>query len=104
MEKKINFSQWEAMGKYNYVTKWLRPFCKYTLEEKANGSYYRRQYLGWPIYLILFIPAHILQFFYCAWDGGIKYFEFQGRYINGDMISPKNEAGEIAKNILENKA
>ena len=84
--KKISMKDWEYIGKYNPAAKWLRPLCSYTLTETIIG--FRRDCkIGWPMYLILFLPAHLIQLFYCLWDGGLKEFSIQGRHIGHDNIT-----------------
>lgn len=86
MTKKITRKDWEYIGKYNPAAKWLRPFCSYTLTELDKGGYRRECRIGWPVYLLIFIPAHVLQALYCMWDGGLKEFEVAERYLGYDDI------------------
>jgi hypothetical protein len=84
--KKISMKDWEYIGKYNPAAKWLRPLCSYTLTETIIG--FRRDCkIGWPMYLILFLPAHLIQLLYCLWDGGLKEFSIQGRHLGHDNIT-----------------
>lgn len=85
MKKHITRKEWEYIGKYNPAAKWLRPFCSYTLEE-IEGGYLRRCKISWPVYLLIFIPFHIIQALYCMWDGGLKEFEIEGRNLGHDGI------------------
>lgn len=85
MKKNVGRKNWEYIGIYNPAAKWLRPFCTYTLTEIERG--YRREcYINLFIYLILFIPFHLLEALYCMWDGGLKEFTIEGRYIGGDDL------------------
>jgi hypothetical protein len=36
------------------------------------------------MYLVLFIPVHLLQAFVCMWDGGLREFSFEGRHLGYD--------------------
>lgn len=84
--KKISLKDWEYIGKYNPAAKWVRPFCSYTLTETDKG--FRRDCkLSWLVYLLLFLPVHLLQAFACMWDGGLKEFEVQTRHIGHDNIT-----------------
>ena len=85
MTKKISLNDWNTIGKYNPAAKWLRPLCTYTLT-KAGNSFRRDCYIGWPMYLILFLPVHLLQLFINIWDGGLKEFEIEDRHIGYDYI------------------
>ena len=85
MKKRISQKDWEYIGKYNPAAKWLRPLCSYSLVEIENG--FRRECkINLIVYLLLFIPAHLLQALYCMWDGGLKEFEFAGRRLGYDDI------------------
>jgi hypothetical protein len=86
MTKRISLNDWTYIGKYNPAAKWLRPLCSYTLT-KINNGFRRECKMGWVIYLLMFLPVHLLQMFYCMWDGGLREFEFQGRYIGSDDIT-----------------
>lgn len=103
MKKRITRKEWEYIGKYNPAAKWLRPLCSYSLVEVENG--FRRDCkISWPMYLILFIPVHLLQALFCMWDGGLKEFEIMMRHLGHDYLSkfqydadnnPYNKAKEI---------
>ena len=38
-------------------------------------------------YILIFIPANIIDFIYLLWDGGIKHFEIMPRTIRTDIIT-----------------
>ena len=85
MKKRITRKEWEYIGKYNPAAKWLRPICSYSLVEEEDG--FRRDCkISWPVYLILFIPVHLLQALLCMWDGGLKEFEIAGRHLGHDYF------------------
>ena len=87
MKKRISRKEWEYIGKYNPAAKWVRPLCSYSLV-KVNEDCFRRECrIGWIMYFILFLPVHLIQLFYNLWDGGLKEFEFQGRFIHSDNIT-----------------
>ena len=102
-KKKITLADWTEIGKYNPAAKWLRPFCSYTLTKEPDGRFKREQRVGWPVYLIIFIPVHILQLLFCLWDGGIKEFEISERYIGGDWLTPGSGSFEKAEKIWNSK-
>lgn len=84
--KKINEEQWRMLGKYNYAAKWCRDLCTYTLTKETDTKYRRDQFIGWPVYAILFIPVCIITILHCLWDGGLKEFELPPRYLGGDYL------------------
>ena len=58
----------------------LTCFFKYDKRTSHNGGV-AIAIMHWWAYLLLFIPVHILKFFYCLWDGGLKSFEIEKRQI-----------------------
>jgi hypothetical protein len=96
MTKKISLNDWTTIGAYNHAAKWLRPLCSYTLT-KTGDNFRRDCNIGWPLYLILFLPVHLLQLFVNIWDGGLKEFEIQGRHLGHDYITEHgNNCGRYA--------
>jgi hypothetical protein len=100
MKKHITRKEWEYIGKYNPAAKWLRPFCSYTLEE-IEGGYRRQCKIPWLLYLLLFIPFHIVQALYCMWDGGLKEFEVECRHLDCDDIHEIWDNYPKAKEVWE---
>ena len=102
MEKKrITRKEWEYIGKYNPAAKWLRPLCSYSLEKSFNGCFCRECKISWPVYLVIFIPVHILQLLYCLWDGGLKEFEIESRSLGYKVFHSYDSAYTQAKEIWE---
>lgn len=88
--KKISLNEWNSIGIYNPAAKWIRPFCSYSLVKTDNG--FRRDCrISWPLYLLLFIPVHLIQALYCMWDGGLKELELASRYIGSDYYTEHGE-------------
>ena len=101
MKKRISQKEWEYIGKYNYAAKWLRPICSYSLI-KEGERFKREQRIPLWLYLIIFIPGHLLQALYCVWDGGLKEFEIAERYLGGDYLGWVGDpTWEKAKEIWE---
>ena len=86
MKKRISQKEWEYIGKYNPASKWIRPFCSYSLV-KIDGWFRRECKVSWPMYLLLFIPVHLFQLLLCLWDGGLKEFTLESRDIGYDEIA-----------------
>ena len=104
LKKKISSKEWTEIGKYNYAAKWLRPLCSYTLIKENDCQFKREQRVGWLVYLVLFIPVHILQFLWCLWDGGLKEFEINERYLGGDWMTAGSDSYIRAEKIWNNKS
>lgn len=101
--KKITIEDWTEIGKYNYAAKWIQRFCRYDLIKEPDGRFKREQRIGLIPYCLMFIPVHILQFFYCLWDGGLKEFEFAERYLGGDWLVPTSESWLRAEKVWNRK-
>lgn len=100
---KITYEEWTAIGRYNYAAKWLRRICRYDLIKESDTRFKREQRINLIIYLILFIPVHILQAFVCMWDGGLKEFEFAERYLGGDWLQTGSHSYDVAEKIWNDK-
>lgn len=100
---KITYDEWTEIGKYNYAAKWLRRFCSYRLVKTSDTEFKREQRINLIIYLLIFVPVHILQALWCMWDGGLKEFEFAGRYIGSDYLPDCGSAFKRAEKIWNSK-
>lgn len=99
--KRISKKQYDSIGKYNPVAKWLRPLCSYRLYPTAGGNYERTCHLSIPAYLVLFIPVHLLEVLVLIWDGGLREFRFESRFLGSDIIIYGTEAWKKANEIWE---
>lgn len=101
MKKKITLKEWKYIQDITYGTKWIRPFCRYTLRTNKNGNYIREQHIGWFLYSLLFIPLHVLQFFLCIWEGGLVEFVLVKPLIGDDIFIEGSDNWKRAKEIYE---
>ncbi len=86
-KKKISLKEWTYIGKYNPAAKWCRPFCSYTLIRRGEKTFIREQKINLLVYIIIFIPIHILQAFACMWEGGLAEFTILKRDISKDFLT-----------------
>lgn len=100
---KITLDEWTEIGKLNYAAKWLRHMCTYSLVKESDTKFSREQRINLFVYLIIFIPVHILQALFCMWDGGLKEFEFAGRYMGRDLLQKGSFSFERAEKIWNEK-
>ncbi len=98
-KKKISSKDWMYIGKLNYAAKWCRPFCSHTLIKQDETTFIRDQKLGIFMYALLFIPVHLIQFFECLWDGGLREFTILGRALGRDYIEKQQTAFARAEQI-----
>lgn len=99
LKKKITLKEWTYIGKANYAAKWCRRLCSYSLIREDDKTFVRVQKMNLFIYLLLFIPVHILQAFVCMWDGGLSEFTILGRVTGQDTLSIGSPAYEKAEGI-----
>ena len=100
MKKRITLEQWEEIGGLNYAPKWLRPYCDYYLTE-YRGCFRRVQRIKPLVFLVLFIPLHLVKFFDCLWNEGLSEFFFESNEIHFDVLMPNTQPNKIAKKIWE---
>ena len=98
-KKKISKKDWDYIGIYNHAAKWIRPFCTYRLIFESDRKYIREQLISLPLYVLLFVPVHVLQLFCCLWSGGLKEFEFETPYLGSDHLTRGEPAFERAEKI-----
>lgn len=103
LKKKISRKDWTEIGRYNYAVKWLQPFCDYCLIKELDGRFKREQRVNIIAYCLIFIPVHILQALWRMWDGGLKEFEINERYLGGDWMVPGSESYNRAEKIWNSR-
>lgn len=102
MKKRISQKDWEYIGKYNPAAKWVRPLCSYSLIKTEDG--FRRECkISWPVYLIIFIPVHLLQALLCMWDGGLRNFEIGPRCLGYNEYRSFDPLYTQVQELWENK-
>lgn len=104
MKKRISYKEWTEIGQYNYAAKWLRPFCSYYLTKESAVCFRREQRIGWFVYLLIFIPVHLLQLLWCLWDGGLVDFEINKPYLGSDPLFHNSEPYIRAKKVWNSKS
>lgn len=94
--------------KFNlYVCRKIYGFevANYYIEQANSQQVKYTLKMKFPLYAVLFIPVHILSFFVCMWDGGLKEFcicdsEIWHEYIN--MWGDGSRYKELVKLIDDN--
>lgn len=99
MKKRITAKDWTFIGKLNYAAKWCKPLCSYYLEKETTNTFKRTQKIGWFMYVLLFVPVHILQMFVLLWDGGLKEFIILERSLGSDYLFSNTESFKRAEEI-----
>lgn len=99
MKKKINLKKWTYIGRYNHAAKWCRPLCSYYLIKEDDRTFKRVQKVNILIYILIFIPLHLLQALVCMWDGGLKEFIILNPFLGEDILTFGTESFSRAQSI-----
>jgi len=66
--------------------------ANYYIEKMENSEIRYIVKMKIPLFAVLFIPAHVFIFLMCAWDGGIKEFQFCDNEILREKLNVWNYA------------
>lgn len=100
--RKISYDNWADIRRYKEFHRDEAIGYKFYLYHFENDVYQARAIGKWWVYILLFIPAHILNFFYCLWDGGLRDFSIERRPRLSSTIYPKDKAHEVCEEISKN--
>jgi hypothetical protein len=103
MKKRINLKDWTYVGKYNHAAKWCRSLCSYYLIKENDKIFKRVQKVNIFIYILIFIPLHLLQALVLLWDGGLREFIIFSRYLGTDTLVKGSESFTRAETIWNDK-
>lgn len=99
--KKISYEDYSWIGN-RCVSNWIARMCTYELNKDGGNNYTVDIYVGLSIYIILCIPVHVIEFFRCIWNGGLKKFSPVGRHIGNDFLGYGSQRWEKADAIYNN--
>ena len=85
--KKISYDEAAFIRRYKKKHRFEMYFCNWYIEKKNPNCGYMKLYMKKWVYMLLFIPIHVLTFLYCLWDGGIKEMSFHPRMMTYDNIT-----------------
>ena len=97
--KKVTRKERQSLGYYS-CSNWVKPFINSYLKETEGGNFVLIDKVNLLIYLLLFIPIHLLQALCCIWDGGLKEFEICSRKISIHTLSWGSKSWTRACEIL----
>ena len=103
---KISYSDWAHIRNYKKVH-WMECACCFFRLSKVKeiSDTFRVESKVYLIaYILLFIPAVVLTFFACIWDGGLKTFELPTRLGTSSYIYPKCNAHDYCEVIWDAKS
>ncbi len=99
--KKISYEELAILLGYKKNHMLEKIACDHYIEDHDGCSVNVISKVKMPVYILLFVPAHIIQMFLCMWDGGLKNFSIESRTY-GTMNVWKDS--ERYKKFLEKRA
>lgn len=100
MKKKITSKERATINRMHYSAKWARPFMNYFLDETDGGNFILYETVKLWVYILLFIPLHLLQALHCMWDGGLCEFELCSIVVGYHQLAWGSKSWESACEIL----
>ena len=70
-------------------------FKFYLIYNINNDMYYARKVCSWWLYILMFIPVAIYQFFYVLYDGGLSEYSIGGR--SGPLLFVSSDTKQFFK-------
>ncbi len=99
--KKISYEEYAILLGYKKNHMIEKIACNHYIEDNDDYSVNVISKVKMPVYILLFIPANIIQMLWCMWDGGLKNFSIEPRTY-GTMNVWKDT--ERYKKFLEKRA
>lgn len=89
---KINYNTFSHLMGYKEPHRLMKITCFFNYDKCTlhNGGVVTAT-MHWWSYLLLVVPVHIVKFFGCLWDGGLKNFEIEGRKLVRRYIDPTSD-------------
>lgn len=88
-------------GFQRYTVSASNPMMNLYLKDAGGGGYYLTEEVKMWFYILTFIPIHLTQLVLCAWDGGLKTFEINGRIVSQDYLACGSVRWKAANEILK---
>ena len=79
----------------------IQKLMNYELVFAGHGACTVKTYIPLWLYILAFIPMHLVVALICVWDGGLKEFEIQPRYLTRWSFFAGDAPYERAKKIYE---
>lgn len=85
-----------------YSPNFSNPLINFYLKEAGGGGYCLTEEVKLWVYILAFIPIHLVQLIICIWDGGLKTFEISGRIVvQDDYLAWGSISWKAANKILK---
>ena len=77
---KITYNDFILLAGYKKPHYLMRLTCSFYGQDGLMYQIWAKMKLFW--YILFFIPVHIAKLFYVLWDGGLRDFEIEPRWIS----------------------
>lgn len=77
--EKISYKDFAMLAGYTKPHYFMRLTCNFYMQDGIMVHLWAKMKLVW--YILLFIPCHIAELFYVLWDGGLREFEIESRWV-----------------------
>ena len=103
--RKINIKYSDLARICNYKkAHWrIRATCCFQLSKLDGNVYYIEALVKLPLFILLFIPASIIDMFAYMWDSGLKNFQFPSRWADSSHIYPGCDAHNYCEVLWNEK-
>ena len=89
---RLSYMEWERICNYKKMHWRMCATCCFQLSKLDGDVYHVEALIRLPIFILLFIPASIIDAFAYMWDEGLKNFQFPSRWVDGSHIYPGCDA------------
>lgn len=84
---KISYNDATYILNYKKNHFFKKHFCNWKLDKRSDTAYSIKCFMKWWIYVLIFIPAHLIDLFVALYDGGLKEFEIESRESSINIYS-----------------
>ena len=78
---RISYNDAAYILSYKKPHRLARICCTFEIVPTDYEGFRIQEYVKWPIFILAYIPAALLDFLACAWNGGVKYYTLPKRQI-----------------------
>ena len=87
--KKITYNDFAMLTGYTKPHYLMQITCNFYGQDGLAYQVWAKMKRFW--YILFFIPIHICKLFYVLWDGGLRDFEIESRWITMEHIDKTSE-------------
>lgn len=87
--KKITYTDFHKLAGYTKIHYLMRVTCSFYGQDGLTYQIWAK--MKWFWYILFFVPIHIAKLFYVLWDGGLRDFEIEPRWITTYHVDKNSE-------------